>query len=238
MEYKKRIVCFLDILGFQNHINDTIKSDGADNASKIESIRKALYSMAYLNDVAEINGPNGGINATQFSDSIVLSFDYKHEDQLFFRLNFLHLVIFDMVNRGFLCRGGIAAGKIFHSKEMVFGPAMNEAYRLESEVAVYPRVIFADNLFSIACERYQSNSKAGEEMRAINKMVKKDEDDLYYIDYFNSVADQCGSSEFTEYQNNLHKTINTGLTSKNSKIKAKYQWMKTKYDQAFTAQST
>jgi hypothetical protein len=47
---------------------------------------------------------------------------------------FLHL--------GMLMRGGVSLGPLIHAQGgPLFGPAMNEAYRLESKCAIYPRVL-------------------------------------------------------------------------------------------------
>src|ERR1700756_3728702 len=44
---------------------------------------------------------------------------------------------------GFLIRGGIALGGLYHSSDIVFGEALIDAYRLESKVAVYPRILIS-----------------------------------------------------------------------------------------------
>lgn len=43
--------------------------------------------------------------------------------------------------KGFLLRGGITIGEIVHDGECVFGPALNRAYELESQIAKYPRFV-------------------------------------------------------------------------------------------------
>jgi len=42
-------------------------------------------------------------------------------------------------------RGGITIGKLIHEENgALFGPAMNEAYLLESKCAIYPRVVISE----------------------------------------------------------------------------------------------
>src|SRR5947207_13388238 len=42
---------------------------------------------------------------------------------------------------GIFTRGGIAKGRLHHTDKVVFGPAMLEAYRLESSISRFPRVL-------------------------------------------------------------------------------------------------
>ena len=50
------------------------------------------------------------------------------------------------LEEGMLTRGGVVLGLAHHSGSVVFGPAVIEAYRLESEVAKYPRILVADEV--------------------------------------------------------------------------------------------
>ena len=42
---------------------------------------------------------------------------------------------------GYAVRGGIAKGDLVHRGSIIYGPALNVAYRIEKEIAIYPRVI-------------------------------------------------------------------------------------------------
>jgi hypothetical protein len=42
---------------------------------------------------------------------------------------------------GFWIRGAVTVGLIHHDEHIVFGPALNRAYELESKVAIYPRIL-------------------------------------------------------------------------------------------------
>lgn len=48
MNYENRIVCFLDILGFQELINNTIHKNGTDNTDEIDDLIKALTNIRYF----------------------------------------------------------------------------------------------------------------------------------------------------------------------------------------------
>jgi hypothetical protein len=45
-----------------------------------------------------------------------------------------------------LVRGGATIGKLFHAQGVVFGDALVDAYRVESKVAKYPRVVLSHSI--------------------------------------------------------------------------------------------
>jgi hypothetical protein len=49
----------------------------------------------------------------------------------------------ELVNAGFFVRGGLSLGRMHLRDGLVFGPALVEAYELESRTAVHPRVILS-----------------------------------------------------------------------------------------------
>ncbi|WGO96668.1 hypothetical protein QFX18_11485 [Saccharophagus degradans] len=167
MDYENRLVCFFDILGFKSAINrcetDTefrMKLYDLLNSLQTDDIKDFLYGNfpVYLLDkqntivtarefhkgkhVEEIS-TSWPLAITQFSDSFVISCpaDNKVSCNLMLKLiYFLSLSLF--VDLKLMSRGGLTLGKIFHTDDRVlFGPAMNEAYKLESVEAKYPRVL-------------------------------------------------------------------------------------------------
>ncbi len=141
-EYQERYVAFLDILGFKDLIRRTV---GASPDIKVEDIVRALDvpSEVKLNDI--ILGGIGDITAdghtlTVFSDSVVIS-TLKNERGLMNLLFHVRAIVFRLLRLRVLSRGGIAQGLAYHHEGKVFGPAMLEAYRLESVEADFPRVI-------------------------------------------------------------------------------------------------
>ncbi len=51
MRYENRVVCFLDILGFANHVQGTIRQDGSDDEDCIKNIADAFEIIRYLLDI-------------------------------------------------------------------------------------------------------------------------------------------------------------------------------------------
>ena len=75
-----------------------------------------------------------------FSDNIVISTAVKDGNIPYF-LRAIAIMQLMTSSLGFLLRGGIAIGDIYHDDEVVFGPALVRAYELKSQIAVYPRIV-------------------------------------------------------------------------------------------------
>jgi hypothetical protein len=46
-----------------------------------------------------------------------------------------------LLRSGYFARGGISKGLLYQDYSMVFGPALIDAYRLESQIAKFPRIV-------------------------------------------------------------------------------------------------
>src|SRR5438132_12590660 len=55
-----------------------------------------------------------------------------------------------LLREGILCRGAIAKGKVIHDERVLLGTGVLAAYELERQVAIFPRLVIADNLVSEA----------------------------------------------------------------------------------------
>jgi len=49
----------------------------------------------------------------------------------------------DLLTNGLLIRGAIAKGPLHHVGSVMFGPAFLDAYRIERDIAKYPRIILS-----------------------------------------------------------------------------------------------
>jgi hypothetical protein len=74
---------------------------------------------------------------------------------------------------GLLVRGGFTFGQLFHGRGVVFGNAMVEAYKLESKIAVMPRIVASDALIQ-RVRRDQSDNM---------KFFERDTDGCWHLNY-------------------------------------------------------
>lgn len=228
--YENRIVLFLDILGFKKIIEDSMDKEN-EYASKTSFLIQTLHEMI---KVAELTSMDTTKNVTQFSDSIVISFkedDSKEIPKLFHNLCRL---ISNLLAREILCRGAISYGKLYHKENLIFGPALVDAYETESQAALYPRIILDKSVLDIMGFHYSlKNTHNYRKIRFesdIESYLKKDTDDKFYIDYFaGSMMFYEGEAMFSVY-GSLRKMIINGMRFKNPSINIKYCWMKNKYN--------
>jgi hypothetical protein len=175
-EYEDRYVAFIDILGF----SDLIRRSLAPNPGVlIEEIVRALEVPEEVRLDGIILGRIGDISAalhmlTGFSDCIAIS-TIASEQGLMNLLVHVRAIVFRMLRLGFLSRGWIARGPLYHRDGKIFGPAMLEAYRLESTVAVFPRVILAPEIV-------EAGLRAAPPIdRLFERMIRRNDDGFYMV---------------------------------------------------------
>ena len=140
--YEQRIVCFIDILGFSNRIKHTAK-ETTEAAQLLDDTCDALDLLNTYQQIMWYKTDIENIKVTQFSDSIVITFPWKENDDSLYRgLKAIRYIQTTMLKLyGVLLRGGIVLGNIIHTDKLLLGPAMVSAYELESKCAVSPRIV-------------------------------------------------------------------------------------------------
>ncbi|MDR0228065.1 MAG: hypothetical protein LBI72_03260 [Flavobacteriaceae bacterium] len=241
-KYEDRLTLYIDLLGFKQILNETehkIEGDYVDNEEKIKALQEAYLKIYASLDTATIKDKATNKKVTIFSDSIVVSMKPKRPNHLDYLLNSIRKMIIDLANIGILCRGAITYGKLIHTDLYVFGPALVEAYLLESKSANYPRIILE---YSILIKLTDLNDR----INLRKTYLKKDLDGLYYLDYFDLFSE---TEEFDkvfnddnlalEYLKNIKQLISDSLKKYNRyshvDIRVKYVWMKEKINTTISA---
>ncbi|MGY4525164.1 hypothetical protein [Pseudomonas sp. TE21394] len=156
VEYEERLALFIDFLGFKDIVEET----AIDN----EALNKLVAALEDAASTAKI-GNKSDFHVSQFSDCLVISYKIKSWAALFDIVNKLSLIVIRIIGRGYLLRGGLTFGKLYHSDKAILGPAMNRAYHLESVVAKSPRVILDPEVFNELLEH--SDEEAVETIKQI-----------------------------------------------------------------------
>lgn len=144
MNYEERYIAFIDILGFKNIVqntsSDSVELERLNNAlNYILKLKKENYKEPYGNNWM-------GMEFTMFSDSIVISYPANGHGNAFYILLEIALICIEILNKGYIFRGGITVGSLVHKGDICFGPAMNCAVDLEKK-AKYPRIIIEKQVF-------------------------------------------------------------------------------------------
>lgn len=225
--YQERIIGFIDILGFR----DLIKT------KTYEEIEKYLnWPKEYLRIQKYENDPDFNRrmkNITQFSDSIIISFNFQKEHEVYTTLLDLLRIIIGWINIGIICRGAIVKGEIRHSKEYLYGPGFVKAYEME-KFAKYPRIIVEDEVMELGKIYHEPKYSKQLEGSYLQSLTNRDDDGYQYIDYFSApIAFVKGIDvDNAQYLENLKALINNGMNTDDRSIFEKMNWMKNKYENA------
>lgn len=218
-KYKKYLVIFIDMLGTQAKTDiDNIYSDYSVFHSTILN-----KDGKYITD-----GREGGITsgkkirmyAHTFSDCAYMLYTYDDEflnsdnDKGMLIENALchfERIILKLLESAIVFRGGVSYGEAFYEKQrnILFGPAINEAYQLEERLAKYPRILVTSDIAKIYNDYFQRcveqfDNPSDDYSKAMQKIlqlegignlketqgriiVKDSYDDKYIVNYLNSI---------------------------------------------------
>jgi hypothetical protein len=130
-----------------------------------------------------------------------------------------------------LLRGGVVIGKLIHQDNLILGPAMNEAYDLESKSALYPRITIDPDVMEMSARQHNlSDGLYAIKDFDYQKTFEIDFDNTYYIDYFAEVKEFLPDGDETKYYQNLRQLIRNGVNRKDIGIRMKYMWMLRKFN--------
>jgi len=249
IKYEKRLVAFIDILGFKEIVKQSEK-----DISKIELIYSVLdylknwevqekwdLRLVEIEEDAQKRGVKNfdireKTNITAFSDSIVVSVKVNNNinemaSTLIINLAYIGAILLE---KGILFRGGLTVGKLIHIENgTVFGQGLIDSYKLESNNTKYPRIILSDKL-----------------IKELNYPIETKRNRYPYHQYVDRFDDGCvGFHQMIYYQvieswtvitkeklieslNKVRKVIVNGLdtTFENPDVFEKYKWLKEHYN--------
>lgn len=223
--YEERILLFIDFLGFKDIVEQT-----AEDPLRLVSLVKAMSTLGELKDEY---GVFASEQMSQFSDCVALSYRATETSGVFYLLNSMALAIVDLAARGYLVRGAVTVGPLYHTPEHLVGPAMVTAYEMESTLAIYPRVIVDHAIFRFARKHRSPNHNPNDEMKYVRDLIRKDDDGQWFCDYvsWKSVVGAFGLEDeaYGDYLGRLGAIIKHGLADKNPAVAAKYLWLHKQY---------
>ena len=165
-----RVVAFVDVLGFRA----LMQKLQADDPGGLQTVRKVLEWIDEQKDFLALQkcpgfpaGPH--LEISQFSDCLILSGPSiaAAADVVASVAGLAHVLLLN----GLLSRGAVVLGEAYHKGGVAFGPAVIDAYDVESKVARYPRIIV-------------SNEVRDTGDPTIKPWLRKDEDHHWFIDLY------------------------------------------------------
>jgi len=175
--YKNHVIAYIDILGFE----DMIREAGADS-ERIYNI----YNL--LNEAKKFVNIKSELKMRMFSDTVIISNIWTNE------LSLQDIIQIVMIFQGHMAtkasaffRGAISFGNHHQMDDVIFGPAIIEAYKIE-KIASWPRVILAPSLIKKAPKSFFNN----------NPYILTDNGGVKYLDYLSFLF---ASLTFLSYTN-------------------------------------
>lgn len=272
-KYSYRFVCFMDMLGCKRIVWESETSHDAFEqvkriASGFEEAQKRYATNHWCSDFVfsirkdgavkdhHLTEENIRVDMSMFSDSIIISYELSDSElfldwyrQIFQVFNDICRLQFEFALKGIFLRGGLTFGKVYHNKNVCFGPALINSVMLESQYAKYPCVA-VDNLI---IEKLLSDMKSNLEddyapgYKSPHKLNEFAQelflDYLSRTDVFNRTPDAQPvfmldwlTSRFVQSSSNISKirsAILTELTKKYDKTVAeKYRWLARYFNRA------
>ena len=124
-----------------------------------------------------------------------------------------------------LVRGAATIGLFYSNDRFVYGPALIEAYKLETEASIYPRILISDNLLEYL-EAQRNGDMAFDDL--YQGLLLKDVDGLYCID---GLYPMYGSHEYlSKYGENL-VILRESYVDENEKLKGMMNYTISKFNE-------
>lgn len=220
MDYSNSLTCFVDLLGFEATINQSVTNEKIRaalhknvhglSADEIKNVlygqipfldgngKKSTIASAYENSVPDhlLEGVKKGspLNVTQFSDSYVISCPADNSVSCYFLIQAISAIkLMYFYNLGMLMRGGITIGGLIHEEAgALFGPSLVEAYKLESKKAVYPRILISEDAYEHLSKLFDIAELKQQEGKDFHPMalIEKSFDGFKVIDLISILANR------------------------------------------------
>lgn len=196
VETEPRIICFMDILGFSELIN---QYDSDISSTLLQDIQEsfALAKTHLLeNNLSGNKEVIKHLKYQTFSDNICISIPYfDNENDFISNFNLLSAYVRGfqslMMTKGIFMRGGISIGSYYADNNIIFSKGLVNAYNLESKKAIYPRVIIDD----IIINKLLKYDKKRLEEFSLYQMIIFDWENCAFLNPFNLIETSINQLE-------------------------------------------
>jgi hypothetical protein len=173
------VVCWIDLLGLRDRLARAAKlGNESDFVAEYLRVLRPIYTSL-----------QSGFSDTDFqwhafTDSIVISVPHQAGDREF---TIGHVCLsaaeiqFRLSRLGWFLRGGLAVGSLFADDNFVVGSGLMQAYKLEGEDAVNPRIILGKQLRDETAEHLAYYAEPWDSPQ--NGLLAVDEDQQWFISY-------------------------------------------------------
>ena len=221
INFEERAVAYIDVLGFKSVVDHATQ-----DTKKLEELEKLIELLSTaipsLDGVVDANISKNLIpKHIYISDSIILSAPLTSEKIA--RYNGLSIIVMRVIqlthmllSSGYLIRGGISVGNVWHTESNIVGCAYQEAYSIESQVIV-PCVKLSD-----AAKNYWNKTEGRESKMCLNYKECFMVNGLH--DYY--IQDKSHGASERAFEN-YARIVNQNIKSNHSEsVRYKWWWFK------------
>ena len=197
-EFENYIVCYFDVLG-----------------TKQKEITTALKDMWLVSHCTnKTYNSTSKIIKRSFSDNFLIASKIQDNQSSFDDIvnNIGYTYSLSLLDLNIFIRGAIVRGGLIFTSDVVLGDALINAYNLESNVAVFPRIVISDDLGVVGSESYAD-------------YFIKDEDGVVFLNCLKFIDQKFLKIRYKTLLDCLVSTSNELGRKNRKKEKAKVEWL-------------
>ena len=226
-EYQDSIVAYIDILGFKSLISNSTKDNKLNGVFELIKILSEVEKENYKKIRGIKNFSN--FNISVFSDCFAISIKNQGTHPCVSLLKKLGDIARDLLIKGFLVRGGVAFGKLYHDRGEIFGEALIEAVNLE-KTSVHPRTILTKDILKLLRAEQNTNKSDID-----SQLINKNDDNQSSINFLHPTwpgGSKWNLSDYSTIKNTIEKQLELYIDEQ--RIFEKWDWIAKYYNATLT----
>jgi len=227
-DMKKYFIAYFDILGFENMVKQNNKDK---DLILLTSISDCIENSKDIFNLFKQTNSEFEIKRKVFSDNFL----FCTENDYNALISYIAALQAAFIPYNVFIRGSLYYGDIVFNNEFVYGRGLISAYKLENEIAIFPRILLDDTFIIGAADLdsivYGKQISTKEVIFSLQKYFCTDFDNHKFLDYLGVMKDfkekTTTDSDVYNFRDLLHdhgKNICNNLMSDDIKIVQKYQW--------------
>jgi hypothetical protein len=134
---------------------------------------------------------NPNVTARMFSDCICASCPITEGIDILNFVYALEALQLHLANSGIFIQGGLSVGLHYETPHMIFSKGLIDAYHLQKDHAIYPRILLSDEFLELADLVLNVEEQGHLDYKVISKSrelhVLQDDDGLFFLNYLAAV---------------------------------------------------
>lgn len=204
VETEPRIICFMDILGFSELINQYESNISSTVLQDIQESFKLAKTHLLEKNISGNDDIVKHLKYQTFSDNICISIPYfDNEEDFLLNLNLLLIYVRGfqniMMSKDIFMRGAISTGSYYADDNIIFSTGLVKAYHLESKKAIYPRIIIDKDII----DKLFNYNRTRIEYYGLDKIIVFDWENCAFINPFGFI--QSSIEQFEKVTNEINQ---------------------------------